>query len=688
MGKIFKRYDLWATMLLFLLAIPAERHEFFSLLEDQTLSFRHLLRMTYGDPEKIKPSDHIVLVNTDEEFFKKYGSYPLRRTDIARIAENLRILGAKVVALDILMDFPSSYGEDGPTAEALARAGNVLVVSQAEMQGEKFIRLNYPTAALRQVTRSGYTNISSFSSIATSMNRLRVFPEITREQDGWPFAVQLLSMFWDVSPRLEDGNLKLGELLTVPLDRFNSFYIDFPALPPGVRFLSGVKGISATEFLDISGLDDDERYELGYWVKDKIVLVGDTSEVSHDWFDTPVGTVYGVEIIADTVNTLMRQAPLRPATDAMELMVTCAFMLVLILSTRFQHPAVRSVLLVVVFAVYAAVLTASYVYEGLVFSMSYNLVAGVFSFTLINLHSFLKERGQKAMIKSAFGQYLSPEVVEILVKDPSKLSLGGEERRMTAFFSDVAGFSSISEKLAPPALVQLLNEYLTAMCDIIATHRGTVDKFEGDAIIAFWGAPLDQPDHAVLACHTAIDMQKYMVGMRQRLVVEGRPVMNVRIGLNSGPMVVGNMGSAQRMDYTIMGDAVNLAARLEGANKFYGTYTMVSQFTQALAADRIDVRELDIVRVVGKKEPVTIYELLDRKNALTGPLAGCVEQYLKGLTLYRERNFGAARAAFAKALEILEDDGPSQTYLARCDEYLRTPPPADWDGVFQFTSKG
>ncbi|MBF0424638.1 MAG: adenylate/guanylate cyclase domain-containing protein [Magnetococcales bacterium] len=688
MKKLLKRYDVFLTILFFLLAIPAAHYEFFSLLEDQTLSFRHILRMSYGNQKAVAPGNEVVLINTDEAFFRDYKSFPLRRTDIAKIAANVRKLGAKVVALDILMDFPSSYGEDEPTAKMLQEAGNVLVVSQAEIAGGgQFRRLNYPTKLIQNVTRSGYTNISSFSSVATSMNRLRVFPEITRQPDGWPFAVQAIAMFLGVQPRLEGNTLKIGDTLTIPLDHFNSFFIDFPRLVPGVKYLSQVpnKGRSALEFLDLTNQDVEE---LEYFVKDKIVLVGDTSEVSHDWFDTPVGTVYGVEIIADTINTLLKGAPLRKASLPLEILAALTVMLGLLLAGQFQHPAIRWMVTLLLFSGYVAVVTMQYVTFGVVFSMSYVLVAGLLGFMIINLRAFLLERGQKTMIKSAFGQYLSPKVVDILVKDPSKLSLGGEQREMTAFFSDVAGFSSISEKLTPTELVQLLNEYLTAMCNIISGVDGTVDKFEGDAIIAFWGAPLDQPDHAKLACYASIDMQKHMVQMRERLASEGRPPMKVRIGLNSGPMVVGNMGSAQRMDYTIMGDAVNLAARLEGANKFYATSTMLSQFTYEQAKDYIDARQLDIVRVVGKKEPVGIYELLDRKGAVTGALADCVAQYNKGLERYRARDFAGALQEFTKALTIRGDDGPSLTYQQRCQEYLQTPPPADWDGVYQFTSKG
>ncbi|MBT3196670.1 MAG: adenylate/guanylate cyclase domain-containing protein, partial [Gammaproteobacteria bacterium] len=250
--------------------------------------------------------------------------------------------------------------------------------------------------------------------------------------------------------------------------------------------------------------------------------------------------------------------------------------------------------------------------------------------------------------------------------------------------------STISEKLTPGELVALLNEYLTAMCDIIADTGGTIDKFEGDAIIAFWGAPLEQDDHAVRACYSIIDQQKFLVPFRERLIeADTIPVkFTVRMGVNTGMMIVGNMGSTQRMDYTMMGDSVNLAARLEGANKFYKNHQMISESTYAQAKDFIDSRELDRIRVVGKNEPVTVYDVLERKDQTSGKMAEVVPIYLKGLERYKQLDFVGAQELFRKALTILEEDGPSLTYVDRCQHFIDNPPAADWDGVWTHTEKG
>ena len=264
----------------------------------------------------------------------------------------------------------------------------------------------------------------------------------------------------------------------------------------------------------------------------------------------------------------------------------------------------------------------------------------------------------------------------------------GEEREMTAYFSDIQGFSSFSEKMTPTELVATLNDYLTEMCNIIIGHEGTVDKFEGDAIIAFWGAPTIQPDHATRACYAAIDMNKALGPLREKFLEQGRPDVFVRMGLNSGTMVVGNMGSAQRMNYTIMGDTVNLASRLEGANKAYRSDMMISEMTYDLCKDDVDVRELDTIRVVGKSEPVKVYQLLERKNQTTGQVADLVSQYNVAMKLYCERDFEDAIIAFRACTKIIADDGPSLTYIDRCRHFLDNPPEADWDGVYNLTEKG
>ena len=691
MNKLIRRPDLWISLALFLLMIPAERLELFSSMENWLQGNRHIVRLNTLDADKTQFAyDDIIIVDTEEEFFDEYGSWPLKRSDIAKLTTLIKKLGAEVIALDMLMDFPNGYGEDPILAEALESAGNTIVVAQLEFDGDgNFQGVNYPTETLKVATESGYTN---HTLIGNKMSRVRFFPEEIEESNVWPFAIKTLAMYKGVEPKLEDGQLIIGDI-SVPLDHFNDLWVDLPALPPNAMFLAKdtPAGISAGEILfDLQDIPDDEwdeeTEELQDLIAGKIVLVGDTSEVSHDIFTSPIGEVYGIEFLADTIYTLMNNAPIRPAGDFTEILVFAVLFIAFVLVTMI--PKYENALFFLIIALYVAFGFYMYVYHGIAFSMSYSLIACFLTTGIINLYLFMMERKQKGFIKGAFSQYLSPTVIDQIVENPDMLQLGGEKREMTPFFSDIQGFSTISEGLTPEELVQLLNEYLTAMCDIVSSYHGTIDKFEGDAIIAFWGAPLELPDHATVACHAAIDMQKKNEEMRKTLREQNRPMLYTRIGMSSGPVVVGNMGSADRMDYTMMGDVVNLAARLEGVNKFYQTFTMIPQSTYELAKDDIDTRQLDVIRVVGKKEPISVYEVLERKNQTSSEKSGVVEKYLKALKLYEERNFADASKEFEKVLAIDPDDGPSQTYVKRCGVFLETPPEKDWDGVYTFTEKG
>ena len=691
MGKLIRRPDIWISLALFLLMIPAERMELFSSIENWLQGNRHIIRLNTLDADKTQFAyDDIIIVDTEEKFFDEYGSWPLKRSDIAKLTTLIKKLGAEVIALDMLMDFPNGYGEDPVLAEAMQSAGNTIVVAQLEFDGEgKFKGVNYPTETLKVATESGYTN---HTLIGNKISRVRFFPEQIEEHNVWPFAIKTLAMYKGVEPKLEDGQLIIGDI-SVPLDQFNDLWVDLPALPPAATFLAKdtPAGISAGEILfDLEDIPDDEwdeeTEELQELIRGKIVLVGDTSEVSHDIFTSPIGEVYGIEFLADTIMTLMKNAPIRPAGDNSEMLVLLILFIAFVLVTLI--PKFENALFLLIIALYVAFSVYMYVYHGISFSMSYSLIACFLSTGSINLYLFMMERKQKGFIKGAFSQYLSPTVIDQIVENPDMLQLGGEKREMTPFFSDIQGFSTISEGLTPEELVQLLNEYLTAMCDIISSHQGTIDKFEGDAIIAFWGAPLELPNHATVACYATLDMQQRSVELRKMLLEQNRPLLYTRMGLNSGPVVVGNMGSAERMDYTMMGDVVNLAARLEGANKFYKTYSMISGSTYELTKDDVDSRQLDIIRVVGKKEPVPVHELLARKNETSSEMSGVVEQYLKGMKLYRERNFSDAVKEFEKVLTIDPEDGPSLTYVKRCGVFIETPPEKDWDGVFTFTEKG
>ena len=292
-------------------------------------------------------------------------------------------------------------------------------------------------------------------------------------------------------------------------------------------------------------------------------------------------------------------------------------------------------------------------------------------------------------LRRAFSTYLSEDVVEEIVTDPTRLQLGGIKRHMTAMFTDVKGFTTIAETLPPEYLVDLLNYYLSSMSDIILEQKGTIDKYEGDAIISFFGAPLELPDHAVRACAAAIvmkriesDVNKYIMDNR----ISPTPLLT-RIGINSGEMVVGNMGTQKKMNYTIISNAVNLAARLEGVNKQYGTWIIASENTIMETGTRFLTRKLDRIRVVGINEPVRIYEILETMEHAPPALHQRVDLFHRALSLFESRSWADAGKAFNQVLKLSPDDGPSLLYLDRCRQYQQKEPDSGWDGVFDMIEK-
>jgi len=292
-------------------------------------------------------------------------------------------------------------------------------------------------------------------------------------------------------------------------------------------------------------------------------------------------------------------------------------------------------------------------------------------------------------LRRAFSTYLSEDVVEEIVGDPTRLQLGGVNRYMTAMFTDVKNFTSIAEALSPKYLVDLLNYYLSTMSDVILEQKGTIDKYQGDAIISFFGAPLELEDHALRACVTAIIMKKLEKEVNQYILEKElchTPLLT-RIGINTGEMVFGNMGTQKKMNYTIISNAVNLAARLEGINKQYGTWILASESTMRETKGKILARRLDQIRVVGINQPVLIYELLEIKENASAALIKQVNLFHNALDLFTSRRWKDAETQFRQLLELYPEDGPSIFYLDRCMQYLKSPPPDDWDGVFSFDSK-
>jgi class 3 adenylate cyclase/CHASE2 domain-containing sensor protein len=433
-----------------------------------------------------------------------------------------------------------------------------------------------------------------------------------------------------------------------------------------------------------------------------------------DIFSTPINSVYpGMGCHITMLDNLLQGDFIRESTllpTMIILFVTIALIVLLTLFPPRISISIGGTILLTVIII--AVSFGAYHVNGLWIPMV-TFIAGVLAaFISVTLYNYATEGSQKRFIKSAFSQYLSPKVIEQIIQDPSQLKLGGEKREMTAIFTDVRGFSTFSEALGDPTkLVELLNFYLTRMSDIVLNNQGTIDKYEGDAIIAFFGAPVHMDNHASLACRAAIGMKKAEPEINREAVETGLVTKAVleamfkkgltksiddpcqiftRIGMNTGDMVVGNMGTPNKMDYTIMGNAVNLAARLEGVNKQYNTGgILISEYTRSHIGDEFVIRPLSRVRVVGINTPLRLFELLDIASEASPELLAMVKSWEQGFDFYEKRDFAAAKNIFEEVFRKNSEDKAAKMYAARCAKYIETPPDDKaWDnGVDNLTEK-
>ena len=438
-------------------------------------------------------------------------------------------------------------------------------------------------------------------------------------------------------------------------------------------------------------------------------IIGHTAVASTDLGTTPFNRFYpNVGTHANVFNTIITEEFITPLEWYFGYIFSCVFVFLVLFLEYKKRLVVQnliggfstlffpilSILLMVIFRIYMPVIIPSLV--------------PILSFLGLTAYRFINSEKDKSFLRSAFSTYLSAEVVNEIVSDPKKLTLGGEEKNITAIFTDVRGFSTISEKVTPTQLVSFLNRYLTLLSDIILENRGTIDKYEGDAIIGFFGAPISYDYHAWTACLSAIRMKEAEIEFNAEMLAADVIPMPVytRIGINTGNMVVGNMGTDKKMNYTMMGNDVNLAARLEGVNKVYHTWILVSESTW-LAADsgenkgKIVARRMDKVRVVGINKPVQLYNIVGLRSEMTENQLKSVDLFHQGLDRYLQRDFVNAKKYFDMANDLYPEtvtcynrdgstyteDGPASVFSARCTKNITEGIPANWDGVVNLVSK-
>jgi len=431
--------------------------------------------------------------------------------------------------------------------------------------------------------------------------------------------------------------------------------------------------------------------------KDKIVIVGATALAIGDLRNTPYqsGEAYmGVEVHANIIDNLLHSEEKGRTfltRGFREEIIDLGFIVLFGLGFGYLFSTVKplwsTITVLLALAGFGWFVYFSFARKGR--WLSFVIPAGTLAANYAAITSFrmIFEEGEKRKIRKSFAQYLSPGVIGLIEKDPQKyIHPGGETKDLTVMFSDIRGFTTISESLSADELVRLLNEYLGAMTDILFANLGTLDKYIGDAIMAFWGSPYPQTDHAYRACLCALQMSKGLAKLNVKWKQEDRPPIAIGIGLNTGPVNVGNMGSDKRLAWTVMGDNVNLASRLEGITKQYQIQIVISEGTYREVADKFVCRELDKIKVKGKNQPVNIYELLDvaaEKSKYESLLTG----FDRAMAAYRSQNWKDAAGQFGELLGVYPDDGPTRVFLQRALEYLDNAPESDWDGVYVVKSK-
>lgn len=631
-----------------------------------------------GDPR-------LILVAVDAETGKKHG-FPLPRALYAQALDKMRALGVRTVVFDIMFFEPREG--DADLAAATRRFGRVVhLYAHSRGEGEKLVA-ELPVDRLLKAGRYfGHPNIEFLQDGDGHIRAFQLFrpgveDPLIKELGAVSLEVAVLSAFFDKSPaEIRDSYGEDEKVLNYRLLRDWPRHEGKGGAGTSETVWSAYRHISMLDVLS-GNLSPAQRQAL----RGSIVVVGSTALGYYDHYPTPfTESAPGAEFHLNALDNLLNNDALTAPSRALTILLILAAILATYLLQRFP-PAVGAAL--------SAGMTISWVLyafwsfrRGRIADFVAPASAFVSSYLVLTVHRVLTEGAEKKMIKGMFGQFVSPEIVEQLARDPSKVKLGGEKREMTVFFLDIAHFTNISEKMDPEALILFLNKYLSALSHVILERRGTIDKYIGDCVMAFWNAPIENRNHRSDAVLAALECQRTITQLNKTLDPGVPEVPSVRIGINSGVVTVGLTGSEKKLQYTVIGDEVNLASRLEGANKFFGSGVIISESAYEGCREVVAARSLGRVRVVGKATPIRIFEPIGEKGRLASQWEKALPVYESGIAAFEARRYDDALTAFQSFAADFPKDGPGQLYLNRCQEYAVLPPDESWDGVFNLTAK-
>lgn len=719
---------------------------------------KRLQYATFDTYNKLYPReslDKIVIIDIDEESLLHLGQFPWPRNIMADLVTQLKSLGAKIVAFDIVFaeadrtspvriaqslpdkeeyqDIKKSLenlpDNDRIFSQAIKDAGNV-VTGFTRARPEETLRMPYqsakPTFLIKEkqsffdhtFSAPGVaTNLPAFSSVAAGNGSFMATPDI----DG---IIRQVSLF-NVYPPKNDRGIKsnlfpmlgLEALRTYinpnarfvikkrkdkgPLDtNFTIKMADFEVpIESNSKLWVYYRDINPEEYVSAYKLLDKENNQrLREKIKDKIVFIGTSAEGLRDIRSTPLDIfVPGVEVHVNVVEQILQGKYLkRPevVSGVEAAIIGLAGLLIIVLAPFINVIWLGFFTLALIGGMFYGSLQA-FITQGLLIDPVYPSAVLSLLFLVSSLLSYIRSEMDRQQIREAFGHYISPDFMEELTKNPDKLKLGGEVRELTVMFTDIRSFTKISESLKPEELTQLMNDFLTPMSDLVMESRGTIDKYMGDAMMAFWNAPLDDPDHARQACLTALKMNEALKPVNKTIQKQaeerGRKPMflSAGIGINTGPCSVGNMGSKQRFAYSAMGDTVNLASRLEGQTKTYGVNTLIGEDTYKQVSD-LAMLELDLVQVVGREEPVRVYTLVGNEEETKSESFKKWQTAHNGmLAAYRAADFSCAAQDCKEARELAGGrlDKYYDLYQQRIIDLTKNPPPENWSGVYVAKSK-
>ncbi|GAB5047347.1 CHASE2 domain-containing protein [Thermodesulfovibrio sp. TK110] len=644
----------------------------------------------------LEPDKRILIVAIDSKSIDRLGRWPWDRKIIAKLIENLK--KAKVIALDIVFSETSTPQSDRILSESInknavvgyyfrdeetyinfrsyenLRQSRIKIIKTEEdvktipVREFSYAELNIPLIK----AQAGFFNIfPDDDGVYRKINLLALY-----NGELYPhLALKAVSQFKDTPVIVELAqygikSIKVGDK-TVPVDESGSLTLNYYG--------------KAGTFKTVSAVDVmDGKLQIP---ENSIIFIGATEIGIADIRSTPVDPVMpGVEVSATAVSNILKKQYL--IYNAWVTLVDILFitMPAILMSFIFVRVS-KSFFSLSIFVTFSFLI---YSLNLFIFKKYFLNISLIYPFVALSLCYVLSEAYRNLIIekksrflKKAFSSYVSPELVNIIMKNPDALKLGGEKRTITVLFSDIRGFTTLSEQIEPENLVMLLNSYLDPMTKIVLKHKGMLDKYIGDAIMAIYNAPVELSQHPEQALLSALEMIRQLKALNEKFKKIGFPEIDIGIGINTGEAVIGNMGTDMRFDYTAIGDTVNLASRLEGLNKFYGTRIIISEstFNSLKQKNKFITRELDLIRVKGKKEPVKIYEVIE--NSAFEP---AIKYFEKALNLYRNREFKEALEIFSYIKEKFNDKA-SIVYEERCRHYLENPPSSDWDKVYSAKEK-